>query len=72
MCANVCLLEHLISYWDHDLSAFDLQGEILEVFVEDMYFITWLSHRGIPVNFEGIGRGGDPMSVQDYLTPTLH
>ena len=64
---NVCLLEHLISYWDHDLGAFDLQGEILEVTVEDMYFITGLSHKGMPVNLEGTGRGGDPMSMQDYI-----
>ena len=33
MWANVRFLEHLISYWDHDLGAFDLQGEILEVSV---------------------------------------
>ena len=29
MRSNVCLLEFLINYWDHDLGAFDLQGEIL-------------------------------------------
>ena len=67
MRANVCLLEHLISYWDHDLGAFDIQGEILEFIVEDMYFITGLSRRVIPMNLEGTGRGGDPMSVQDYI-----
>ena len=31
MQANSRLLEHLISYWDHDLSTFDFQGEILEI-----------------------------------------
>ena len=67
MRANVRLLEHLTSYWDHDLGAFDLQGEILEVTVEDMYFIIGLSCRGIPVNLEGTGRGGDPMIIQDYI-----
>ena len=66
MTANVHLLEHLIGYWDHDLSAFDLQGEILEITVEDMYFIIGLSCKGISMNLEGTGRGGDPMSVQDY------
>ena len=65
--ANVPILEHLINYWDHDLDAFDLQCEILEITVENMYFITWLSHRGIPMNLEGTGKGGDPMSVQDYV-----
>ena len=29
MRSNVRLLEFLINYWDHDLGAFDLQGEIL-------------------------------------------
>ena len=67
MRANVRLLEHLINYWDHDLGAFDLQGEILEVSVEDMYFIIGLSRRGIFVNLDGTGRGGDPMSVQDCV-----
>ena len=36
MRSNVCLLEHLISYWDHDLETFDLQGEILEIALEDI------------------------------------
>ena len=35
--------------------------------VEYMYFITSLSHRGMPANLEATGRGGDPMSVQDYV-----
>ena len=67
MWANALFLEHLISYWDHDVGAFDIQGEILEITVEDMYFITGLSCRGMHVNLEGTGRGGDPMSVQDYV-----
>ena len=67
MRANVRLLEHLISYWDYDLGAFDLQGEILEITVQGMYFITRLSRKGMHVNLEGIGRGGDPMSDQDYV-----
>ena len=67
MKANVHLLESLIGYWDHDLGLFDLQGEILEFTVEDMYFIIGISHWGMPVNIEGTGRGGDPMSVHDYI-----
>ena len=31
MQSNVRLLEFFINYWDHDLGAFDLQGEILEI-----------------------------------------
>ena len=67
MRANVHLLEHLIDYWDHGLSVFYVQGEILEIIVEDMYFIMRLSRRGMPVNLEGTVRVGDPMSVQDYV-----
>ena len=46
MRSNVCLLEFLINYWDHDLGAFDLQGEILEITLEDIYFISNLSRWG--------------------------
>ena len=35
MRANVCLLEFMINYWDHDLGMFDLQGETLEITFED-------------------------------------
>ena len=43
MRSNVHLLEFLINYWDHDLGAFDLQGEFLEITLEDIYFISGLS-----------------------------
>ena len=67
MWANVHLLEYFISHWDHDLRAFDLQAEILEIALEDIYFITRLSHMRMPVKLEGTVKGGDPMSVQDYV-----
>ena len=67
MRANVRLLEFLINYWDHDLGMFDLQGESLEITLEDIYFIAGLSRRGAPVNLEGTGRGGEPLSVQNYI-----
>ena len=67
MRANVHLLETLISYWDHDPCIFYLQGEVLEIIVECIYFFTRISRRGMPVNLEGNGKGGGPMSVQDYI-----
>ena len=67
MRANVHILEFLVHYWDHDLGMFNIQGETLELTVEDIYFITGLSQRGAPVNLEGTGRGGDPLSVQNYV-----
>ena len=67
MRSNVRLLEFLINYWDHDLGTFDLQGEILEITLEDIYFISGFSRHGAPVNLEGTGRGGDLLSVQNYI-----
>ena len=67
MWANVHLLEFMINYWDHDLGMFDLQGETLEITSEDIYFISSLSWWGAPVNLEGTDRGGDPLSVQNYI-----
>ena len=67
MRSNINLLEFLINYWDHDLGAFDLQGEILEIALEDIYFISGLSWQGDPFNLEGTGRGGDLLSVQNYI-----
>ena len=66
MRAQVRLLETLVDYWDHELRIFDLQGEILELTIDDIYFIKELSRRGIPVNLERTGTSGDPMSMQDY------
>ena len=59
--------ELLINYWDHDLGAFDLQGEILEITLEDIYFITGLSRWGALLNLKCTGRGGDLLSVQNYI-----
>ena len=67
MRSNVRLLEFMINYWDRDLGMFDLQGEFLEITLEDIYFISSFSWRGAPVNLEGTGRGGDLLSVQNYI-----
>ena len=67
MWANVRILEFMVNYWDHDMGMFNLQGETLELTMEDIYFITRLSRRGALVNLEGTGRGGDPLSVQNYV-----
>ena len=63
MRSNVRLLEFFINYWDHDLGAFDLQGEIMEIALEDIYLIAGMSRRGTPINLEGTNRGGDLLSV---------
>ena len=67
MRAQVRLLETLVHLWDHELGMFVLQGETLELIKKHIYFITHLFHKGEPMNMEGIGQGGDPLSVQDYI-----
>ena len=39
----------------------------MEITSEDIYFITGLSRRGAPIHLEGTNRGGDPLSVQNYI-----
>ena len=46
---------------------FDLQGEILEINIEDIYFITSLSRCGVAMSLAGFGHGGGALSVQDYV-----
>ena len=46
MRANVRLLELLINYCNHDLGMFDLQGEVIEITSEDVYFISNLLRWG--------------------------
>ena len=67
MRSNVRLLDFLIDYWSHYLGAFDLQGDILEIALEDICFIVGLSQQGAPVNLEGTDRGSDLLSVQNYI-----
>ena len=59
MRVQVLLLETLVDYWDHELCLFDLQGETLEIRIDEIYFI--------PVHIERTGRSSNPMSVQDYI-----
>ena len=67
MHAQFHILETLVKFWDHELGLFDLQGETLDLTVEDIYFTKITSRRGAPVNLEGTSRGGDALSVQDYI-----
>jgi hypothetical protein len=40
----------LIGYWNLEADAFMLDGQSLTIEVDDIYFITILSHRGDVVN----------------------
>jgi hypothetical protein len=51
MQAQTRLLNALIDYWHPDAEAFMLEGKSLVPTTEDIYFLTGLSRRGEPINF---------------------
>jgi hypothetical protein len=57
MRAQTRLLNALVDYWHLDAEAFMLEGQSLVPTVEDIYFLTSLSWRGEPVNFQNFPVG---------------
>jgi hypothetical protein len=51
------LLNFLIDYWHPDEEAFMLEGKSLVPTTEEIYFLTGLSRRGEPVNFQTFPAG---------------
>ena len=60
------LLQILVNYWGPNTETFILDGMPLRHEVEDIYFITELSHRGevLKLTAHGVGRG---MSIDEYI-----
>jgi hypothetical protein len=56
------LLNTLIDYWHPDTEAFMLEGQSLVPTTEDIYFLTGLSRRGEPVNFQTFPAGMSKVS----------
>ena len=52
MRAQPRLLNSLVDYWHPDAEAFMIEGQSLVPTTEDIYFLTGLSRRGEPVNFQ--------------------
>jgi hypothetical protein len=46
---EILLLEHLIGLWDVDEQAFQVGSHMLEIDIEDVYFLMGLSRRGEPI-----------------------
>jgi hypothetical protein len=62
MRAQVMLLQMLVNYWVPEAKAFNIDGKPLRIEVDDIYFITVLSHWGEVVNLKAPGdRGGMTM-----------
>ena len=65
MHAQPRLLNALIDYWHPDAEAFMLEGQSLVPTTEDIYFLTGLSRRGEPVNFQTFPTG--PSKVSELI-----
>jgi hypothetical protein len=55
-----------VNYWDPDTETFNLDGQPLRIEVEDIYFLTILSHHGEVVNLKERGAGSS-MNIEDYI-----
>lgn len=52
----------LVDYWNLDAEAFMIEGKSLVPTTEDIYFLTGLSRRGKPVNFQTFPAGPSKVS----------
>ena len=59
------LLQRMVGMWDMDSQRFMVRDQMLEIEVDDIYFLMGLSHRGESVYFGG--RGGSGESVDSYV-----
>jgi hypothetical protein len=68
MRAQPRLLNALVDYWHPDAEAFMIEGQSLVPTTEDIYFLTGLSRRGEPVNFQTFPVGPSKVSelIEEY------
>ena len=59
------LLEFLVRAWDPAIKEFHIKNQVLSITVEDMYFLTGLSRRGLPISLTGSTIGGE--TLRDYV-----
>jgi hypothetical protein len=48
---EMLLLEHMIGLWDVAEQGFCISTQLLTIELEDVYFLTSLSKRGVPISF---------------------
>ena len=48
---EILLLEHMIGLWDVAEQGFRVGTQLLTIELEDVYFLTGLSKRGVPIYF---------------------
>ena len=60
------LLQLLIGYWDEDLELFQIDGENINLDLEDIYFVTGLSRRGAVPNLKSV-KGLPMFTMDEYI-----
>jgi hypothetical protein len=50
---EILLLEHMIGLWDVTEQGFHIGTQLLTIELEDVYFLTNLLKRGVPIAFTG-------------------
>jgi len=72
MRAQLPLLHHIIEWWDPDQGLFHVGDQTLTIDRDDIYFLTGLSQRGLPVSLRGaapdVGADVDSL-IADYCVP---
>ena len=51
--AQPLLLQRMVAMWEPDSQRFLVGDQYLEIEIDDIYFLTALSHRGDPIKFGG-------------------
>ena len=59
------LLEFLVQAWDPSIEAFHIKNQVVSIAVEDVYFLTGLLRRGLPISLTRSTVGGE--TVRDYV-----
>jgi hypothetical protein len=59
-------LQLFVDYWDSDSESFNLDGQPLRIEVEEIYFLTGLSHWGEVVNLKARGAGSG-IKIEEYI-----
>lgn len=59
------LLDFLVCAWDPATEAFHIGDKVVPILVEDIYFLTGLLRRGLPISLSRFALRGE--TVRDYI-----
>ena len=65
MRTQIELLEFLVCSWDPVIEEFHIGDKVVPILVEDIYFLTVISRRGMPISLSVASLGGE--TVRDYI-----